>query len=208
MLESLIESRNSQTTSQPPFRSEILSRQRYAIGSKELQARASTLLQPHRPSSLLGITSLLDEQNSPMSSLFIACKGEPKLKPSGTLNFSLSDLKNELLLRDVKDLLSKGELARARQSMVGAMSAGLRLTEPLLKLYDALSSERVVTQSRQSPRRNNEATWIKGNRSSYRGKWVAVLGENVVASGDTFKEFLAIVRQQRLTTTPILHHVE
>lgn len=208
MLEALIESRNSQTTSRPHFLSGILSRQRYAFGSTELQAQVSTLLQHHRPSSLLGMTSLLDEQNSPMSSLFIAYKEEPKSQPSGTLNFSLSDLKNELLLRDVKDLLSKGELARARQLMVEAMSAGLRLTEPLLKLYDALSLERVITQSRQSPRRNSEATWIKGNRSTYKGKWVAVLGEHVVASGDTFKEVLAIVKQRRLTTTPILHHVD
>ncbi|OQW31451.1 MAG: hypothetical protein A4E20_03970 [Nitrospira sp. SG-bin2] len=131
-------------------------------------------------------------------------------KNESSLSFeqSVTDLKNMLLLGEVKGLLSKGELIKARQLLQDASRAGQKFSEPILKLNHALTLEKVVTHAETFPHRKSEATWIKTNRASYHGKWVAVLGEQVVASGDTFKEVLAALKQKQLTVLPVIHHIE
>jgi len=131
-------------------------------------------------------------------------KNEPTLR----FEKSSTDFKNVVLLGEVKGLLSKGELIKARQLLQDASRTGQKFSEPILKLNQALTFERVVTHPETFPRRNSEAAWIKTNRASYNGKWVAVLGEHVVASGDTFKEVLAAVKQKQLSILPVIHHME
>jgi hypothetical protein len=50
--------------------------------------------------------------------------------------------------------------------------------------------------------------WIKANRAHYKGKWVALLGEQVLGIGDSLKAVLRLVQEQQLEETPLLHHVD
>jgi len=80
--------------------------------------------------------------------------------------------------------------------------------ERLLSLYQAVSPGKVVRRDVRYSDRTSEISWIKANRSHYRGKWVALLGEKVIAVGDSLKAVLRIVQERQLEETPLLHHLD
>jgi hypothetical protein len=58
------------------------------------------------------------------------------------------------------------------------------------------------------PRRDQEFRWLKANREQYKGKWVALFGANLIATGDSMKEVLDAVKAQQIVGTPLVHKVE
>jgi len=42
----------------------------------------------------------------------------------------------------------------------------------------------------------------------YRGKWVALLGEQVLGVGDSLKAVLCLIQDQQIEDIPLLHHVD
>jgi hypothetical protein len=50
--------------------------------------------------------------------------------------------------------------------------------------------------------------WIKANRSSYRGKWVALLGGKVIGIEDDLKTVLRMVEEKQLRETPLIYRLD
>lgn len=210
MLEALVKSRNSLKPcdfNAAPATYDIFSRRDETFANQDLQLGDFSFFT--RRASFPFMKSCLQDQQRPLEAKF----GFPrdvkgKIEGFELLELSASNLKNVVLLGELKDLLSKGELLKARHILEKSLLEGQRFSEPLQKLNEALSLEEVATRAVISPQRKDEATWIKTNRAAYKGKWVALLGDQVVASGDTFKELIAVVRRKYLSPAPVIHHVE
>jgi hypothetical protein len=80
--------------------------------------------------------------------------------------------------------------------------------EKLLNLYRAISPGKVVRRNVRYSDRTLEMDWIKANRSIYKGKWVALLGEKVIGIGDDLKTVLRIVQEKQLREIPLIHHLD
>jgi hypothetical protein len=76
----------------------------------------------------------------------------------------------------------------------------------LQDLYHTVSPGRAVPREVTYRDRKLEMAWIKANRSQYRGKWVALLGEQVIGMGDDLKSVLRVVQKQQLAEPPLIHH--
>lgn len=72
----------------------------------------------------------------------------------------------------------------------------------------ASAPPRVVDSPRRGykePDRSREFAWLREHGHAYRGKWVAVLGDRLVATADTLRDLLQQVQQARLTEHPLVH---
>jgi hypothetical protein len=49
--------------------------------------------------------------------------------------------------------------------------------------------------------------WIRFYGSIYRGKWVALLGADVIGIGDDLKSVLRMVQEKQPLATPLIHHL-
>lgn len=78
--------------------------------------------------------------------------------------------------------------------------------ERLRKLHRAIAPGRVERRVTHYPDRTIEATWIQAHRVQYRGKWVALLGEQVLGIGDDLQTVLRLVREHQLDEPPLIHH--
>lgn len=76
------------------------------------------------------------------------------------------------------------------------------------KLQNALAPPRVKTSMRSDVDRSAEFRWLDRNGLRFRGRWVALLGEELVASAETLKELLARIQVISLTGRPLLHHID
>jgi hypothetical protein len=56
--------------------------------------------------------------------------------------------------------------------------------------------------------RRKEYDWLRRHRDEYRGQWVALMEDELIASSESFDEVLRDVRARRLTTHPLVHRVE
>jgi hypothetical protein len=78
----------------------------------------------------------------------------------------------------------------------------------LQRLAQVLAPPKVVDSSLKGykePDRSREFAWLREQAHAYRGKWVAVLGDQLVATADTLGDLLQQVQQARLTEHPLVH---
>ena len=54
--------------------------------------------------------------------------------------------------------------------------------------------------------RSEEFEWIVANRDAYRGRWVAVQGNRLVADAPSFPEIQS--RIQKLKSPPLVHRID
>jgi hypothetical protein len=106
----------------------------------------------------------------------------------------------------VRHWLGEGQLQAARQLLAGALKAYPADAE-LLSLQHAIAPGRVERTPGRYPNRQAELDWIARNRSRYQGKWVALVGEQVVAIEDDARVLLDKLKQQSLSETPLVHHL-
>lgn len=125
-----------------------------------------------------------------------------------TFEQALYGYRSLVLLGQIKDLLSEGEIVKALRMLVEEKASGNKLSEPLQRLSDTLDKQSVVRKPVTTLPRTTEATWIKKNWDAYKGKWVAVLGDQAVASGTTLRELLEAVKEKQLSERPIIHHIK
>ena len=74
-------------------------------------------------------------------------------------------------------------------------------------IREVLSPARVRESDVRDVDRSAEFHWLKTKAAEYQGKWVALVGENLVASTDTLKELLARLAELRLEQKPLIHHL-
>ena len=107
----------------------------------------------------------------------------------------------------VKHLLGQGRTAKAREILQRILLQH-PADEKLLSLYRAISPGKVVRRNARYSDRTLEMDWMKVNQSSYRGKWVALLGRKVIAIGDDLKTVLRMVQEKQLRETPLIHRLD
>jgi len=75
------------------------------------------------------------------------------------------------------------------------------------KIRKALAPPRVRRVPRNDSDRSSEFHWLATKSLPYRGKWVALVGDELVAQTDTLKELLASVETLALSGPPLVHHL-
>jgi len=133
----------------------------------------------------------------------------PRLEPSTSapLGHLTSELGPTFEFMYVKHLLGQGRVAIAR-AILQRILLQYPTDEKLLHLYRAISPGKVVRSNVRYNDRTLEMDWIKANRSSYRGKWVALLGGKVIGIEDDLKTVLRMVEEKQLRETPLIYRLD
>lgn len=76
------------------------------------------------------------------------------------------------------------------------------------KIREALAPPRVKRSTRNAPKRSAEFRWLDSNGAQFRGKWVALIGDSLVASAASLKELLVQLSELRLPGKPLVHHID
>lgn len=105
--------------------------------------------------------------------------------------------------RAIRAMLEQGRIREAQSLYEFAKD---RVQDP--KIHEALSPPRVKPSSKMDVDRSAEFRWLNLNSVRFRGRWVALLGDQLVASADTLKELLAGLKGLRLEGKPLVHHVD
>lgn len=101
------------------------------------------------------------------------------------------DTPPEAILDEIRSLISTGNVLAARELTTEAVAnfpedAELRNAKRIL-----CDGKSYTVPGKPEPSRRPEFEWLRDPPECYRGKWVALVGREVVASGDTLKEVLA-----------------
>ena len=78
----------------------------------------------------------------------------------------------------------------------------------LQDLYRVIIPGRVERRTVNYRHQKVEAAWIKTHRTQYHGKWVALLGKQVLGVGDDLHTVLNLLRDYHLDESPLIHHFD
>lgn len=122
---------------------------------------------------------------------------------------TFSDMRptSALDLDRIRTLLSKGLLRDARSVVAEALKKFPR-DESLYALARLTAPQKATRLAARFPRRDQEFRWLDEHRDDYKGKWVALLGNNLIASANTMKQVLDAVAEKHVEGTPLVHKVE
>ena len=119
--------------------------------------------------------------------------GIPEKKPAP---LSLED--------EIRSLVEEGRIYEATQLLE---SAGDRASSVAPGLREILAPPRFRRVDERDVDRTPEFNWLRANWDAYLGKWVALVGEELVACEDSLKELLAQLDQRKFEREPLLHHI-
>jgi hypothetical protein len=105
--------------------------------------------------------------------------------------------------RQIRDLLAEGQIWEAQELL---KSAGDRVPAES-NLRKVLGPARVRESDIMDFDRSAEFHWLKTKAENYPGKWVALLGEDLLASSDTLKELLDRLAEIQPERRPLIHHL-
>ena len=108
----------------------------------------------------------------------------------------------------IQSLLREGDLLGAKDA--AARGVELFSGHPWLAKAERVLNPRGVTVGpSKSPRRDRakEFAWLQHHSELYRGQWVALDGEQLVASGSQFDDVIEVVRKNP-DTHPLVHRVD
>ena len=103
----------------------------------------------------------------------------------------------------IRSLLAEGRILEAKNLFD---TEGDRLPVDS-KLREVLSPPRIKRSDYKGVDRSPEFRWLNTHADEHQGKWVALVGENLVASSDSLKELLAKLDQLRFERQPLIHHL-
>lgn len=106
-----------------------------------------------------------------------------------------------------RSFLTQGQLTEARQFLEDAVR-DFPADESLRALAKIVSRNKATPLPIKFPRRDQDFRWLKANREQYKGKWVALLGGDLLAVGGSMKEVLSAIRAQQIQGAPLVHKVE
>ena len=113
----------------------------------------------------------------------------------------------QLLVEQIKKLLS-------RQRFLAAQRAAVRAAEEFPEEPWLQKAKRVLDPTGASsvpatgPERTRELEWLRLNSDAYRGKWVALLGDDLIAAGDDFDTVWREVQATPLEGKPLVHRID
>lgn len=125
----------------------------------------------------------------------------------GNLGYLTADIGPAFELMCAKSLLGQGRVALARELLQQACSR-YPMDERLRNLYRAIAPGTVAHSSAKVSDQTAETTWLRVHREQYKGKWVVLLGDQMLGVGTTFQEVLNLVQQQHLQASPLIHRID
>ena len=110
------------------------------------------------------------------------------------------------LVELVRTLLANGEAGAARRAAAEGVS---RFPDhPWLKKTDrVINPKGIVSQRADAPDRTREFAWLREHSGKYRGCWVALLEDRLLASGPELAAVLGEIRSRGLESKALVHHV-
>lgn len=107
----------------------------------------------------------------------------------------------------LRTLIETEQLTVARQ-MLNAAPAYI-LSDPLVaKLRSVLAPPVVKKVDKRDVDRSREYEWLKTEGHKYRGRWVALEDNRLLASAATLRELRETLRTMTLTRLPLIHRVD
>jgi len=106
----------------------------------------------------------------------------------------------------IRVLIEQDKIGPARKLLAIALAEAA--AEPaLLRLQRALAPPKISKSSATDADRSREYGWLALHRAQFRGRWVAVVGDDLLAEASTFKELRQKLRQ--LTAkAPLIYRVD
>lgn len=105
--------------------------------------------------------------------------------------------------QQIRSLLAEGQIWEAQQLLKSAGNDA-----PVdSKLRELLAPLRIRKSAIKDFDRSAEFHWLKTNWEEYQGKWVALLGEDLLASSDTLEELRAHLAELNPKRRPLIHHL-
>jgi len=113
----------------------------------------------------------------------------------------------EEYVRMIEALLDSEKFAAARQ--MAARAAGLFSDHPWLSQANrVLNPRKAVSRPGKTSDRQREFSWLRKHSSEYRGQWVALVGDELVAHSESVEDVLGEVEARRLNGRPLFHRVD
>lgn len=104
----------------------------------------------------------------------------------------------------IREHLGQGRILAARNLLEFARD----LIPSNSKLVEVLAPPRIRKSDRLGVDRSAEFRWLHANSSRFQGQWVALVGENLVASDATLAELLADLKANPPSNRPLIHHLD
>jgi hypothetical protein len=113
----------------------------------------------------------------------------------------------DALLEEIRAHLGEGRYRTAQRL---AKSAAARFPDHagIATLNRGLNERRVRTRPATGQGRTEELEWLKNPPPSAKGKWVALVGSQVVAAAEALAEVVASLEAMTLAKTPLVHRVD
>jgi len=105
--------------------------------------------------------------------------------------------------QQIRSLLAEGQIWEA-QELLRSVGDDVPV-DP--KLREVLGPPRVRESNIRDFDRSAEFHWLKTNWDDYQGKWVALLGEDLLASSDSLQELRARLAELNPKRRPLIHHL-
>jgi adenine/guanine phosphoribosyltransferase-like PRPP-binding protein len=107
----------------------------------------------------------------------------------------------------IRGMLDRDQVAAARALLSVALAEQLDASE-LVRISEVLAVPRAVKRAVRDADRAREYRWLVTNAASFRGRWVAVVGDDLVATAASLKELLQAVKLAGREHEALVHHID
>jgi hypothetical protein len=104
----------------------------------------------------------------------------------------------------IRKHLANGEIAAAQKLFEFARDR----IGPESSVAKALAPPKIKRSDRRGVNRSVEFRWLDVNGVKYSGKWVALLGDDLLGTADSLKDLLTHLRAHPPAGKPLLHHLD
>ena len=113
----------------------------------------------------------------------------------------------ESVLEDLRAHLAEGRF-RTAQRLAKEGAARFPEHAPIRQMNRGLNEWTATTRPTDEPDRSEEFEWLRDPPEAARGKWVALVGSEMVASADTLVAVMESVESMNLSTIPLVHRID
>lgn len=107
----------------------------------------------------------------------------------------------------IRGMLDRDQVAAARALLSVALTE-LPSAPELLQTARVLAVPKSARRSVRDVERTTEYSWLTSHAAAYRGKWVAVVGNELIASAGSLKELLRSLKSSGRENQALIHRVD
>jgi hypothetical protein len=118
------------------------------------------------------------------------------------------DVDPDSMAEQILGLLTDERFDAARKLAVAAASRfpGHARLQGLRGIFD--NRGKAVPRPGHEPGRKEEFQWLRNPPETVRGKWVALVGSEMVGAADTLDKLIETLESKKLTRRPLVHQVD